>query len=422
MARHTRRRRVSPLRVAILVLAALLLILLAVAILFTLGSWLFPAKVHRELTVEAGVSAVDPNRFLVEEGATGAVFQTVPTAAQLTTPGSYGVVIVYNDKTYDAKLTVEDTVAPQAVTTDLSALSVQLPEAADFITEFIDATDVTAAYKTQPDAAVAGEQAVTLVLTDTSGNQSEVTAKLTVIIDTVAPMLSGVQKHVLYLGDAVSYRTGVTVSDDHDPAPNLLIDSSGVDLSRAGQYPLTYTATDSSGNSASVQTTVTVLEKKAEYVDIETIYQAADALLATIVTADMDQRTQVERIYKWARTNCTYSGHSDKNDYLQGAYVMMTQRTGDCFNYFAVTKLFFERLGIQNMDVRKVKNHAADSDHYWSLVSLDGENWYHFDATPRMGEGDDFCLVTDAFLDTYSAAHSNCHNRDKSLYPATPEV
>ena len=69
-----------------------------------------------------------------------------------------------------------------------------------------------------------------------------------------------------------------------------------------------------------------------------------------------------------------------------------------------------------------MKNYEGDSNHYWSLVSLDdGETWYHFDSTPRMGTGDDFCLVTDAFLDAYSAAHKNCHNRDKTLYPATPE-
>ena len=44
------------------------------------------------------------------------------------------------------------------------------------------------------------------------------------------------------------------------------------------------------------------------------------------------------------------------------------------------------------------------------------------DTTPRVGEGDDFCLVTDAFLDAYSDTHDKCHNRDKSLYPATPEA
>ena len=81
-----------------------------------------------------------------------------------------------------------------------------------------------------------------------------------------------------------------------------------------------------------------------------------------------------------------------------------------------------ERLGFVNIDVVKVPNYEGDSRHYWSLVSLDGgKTYYHLDTTPRKGEGDDFCLVTDAFMDNYSAAHGNCFNRDKTLYPATPE-
>ena len=108
---------------------------------------------------------------------------------------------------------------------------------------------------------------------------------------------------------------------------------------------------------------------------------------------------------------------------MQGAYVMMTDGQGDCFNYYAVTKLLLERCGIPNIDVRKVRNNETDSDHYWSLVSIDGgSTYYHLDTTPRVGDGDDFCLVTDAFLDAYSDTHGKCHNRDKALYPKTPEA
>ena len=134
-----------------------------------------------------------------------------------------------------------------------------------------------------------------------------------------------------------------------------------------------------------------------------------------------EDEAKVKAIYAYVRSHYTYSGHSDKTDWLQGAYVMMTEGQGDCFNYYAVTKLMLDRCGIPNIDVRKVKNYEGDSDHYWSLVSVDGGNtYYHLDTTPRVGDGDDFCLVTDAFLDAYSAANKNCHNRDKSLYPATP--
>lgn len=244
----------------------------------------------------------------------------------------------------------------------------------------------------------------------------------TTVSDVTPPVISGVKDIQVYLGDAIAYRSGITVTDDSDPNPTLNIDSNGVDLSAVGTYQVTYTATDAAGNTASETADVTIMEKQEGYADLDTIYSMADEVISQIIEPDMTTRQQVRAIYNFARTSFGYSGHSDKSDWRQGAYVMLTTKQGDCFNYYAVCKLLFERLEIPNIDVRKVKNYDGDSDHFWSLVSIDGgENYYHFDSTPRVGDGDNFCLVTDAFLDAYSAKHKNCHNRDKSLYPATPE-
>ena len=49
-----------------------------------------------------------------------------------------------------------------------------------------------------------------------------------------------------------------------------------------------------------------------------------------------------------------------------------------------------------------------------------GQGWYHFDTTPRKGGGE-FFMLTDKELETYSLAHSNSHEFDHTLYPATPE-
>ena len=149
---------------------------------------------------------------------------------------------------------------------------------------------------------------------------------------------------------------------------------------------------------------------------------AADELLKRLIWDGATAEEQVREIYRWTRSLLSYGGHSDRTDWRQTAYTMLTDGKGDCFGYYAVTKLLFERLGIPNIDVQKVRNYEDDSDHFWSLVSVDGgETYYHFDATPRYGDGDDFCLVTDAFLDAYSESHKGSHNRDKSLYPETPE-
>lgn len=410
----------SPLALVCIVLAIILAALLTVAIVLHSQEQKLFANVRGELTVEAGTTAVSPEEMLYQQDGEPVSFHSGVTQDQLKTPGTYPVTVLWHGKKCPAKIKVVDTVKPTATVVALSAMNTT-PDASRFVTDIKDVTNVTVSYKAEPDMTKAGDTTVTLLLTDTSGNVTELTATLTVIVDTVAPVLSGVKPVTVYLGSAVAYRSGVTVTDDHDPEPTLQVDSSQVDLDTIGQYKVIYTATDSSGNETKKETTVTVIEKKANAVDLDTIYATVDKLLAEIIKDGMTKRQQVVAIYNWARTNLGYSGHSDKSDYLQGAYVMMTKRSGDCFNYYAVTKLMLDRLGIDNIDVRKVKNHSADSDHFWSLVSLDdGKTWYHFDSTPRVGNGDDFCLVTDAFLDAYSAAHENCHNRDKSLYPATP--
>ncbi len=268
-----------------------------------------------------------------------------------------------------------------------------------------------------------GTYDITYSVTDAAGNTTTESATVTVTDDNTPPTIQGVHDISLYLGSAVSYRSGVVVSDDKDSAPKLEVDSSQVDLSNPGTYPLVYTARDMTGNETRMEVTVTVAEKPQSFVEEATIYAKADELLKKIVSEDMTDEAKVKAIYSYVRSHYTYSGHSDKTDWLQGAWVMMDDGQGDCFNYFAVTKLLLERLNIPNIDVRKVRNFPEDSDHYWSLVSVDGgQTYYHLDTTPRVGDGDDFCLVTDAFLDAYSNANKNCHNRDKSLYPATPEA
>lgn len=240
--------------------------------------------------------------------------------------------------------------------------------------------------------------------------------------DSVPPVISGVQDLLTYAGSDPSYLRGITAEDDTDPSPELTVDSSLADISRPGDYSITYIATDSSGNHTCAAATLTVLPWEEGYADLETIETAVSDILYEILTVGMTPREQVEAIYSWTHSALAYGGHTDRSDWRQAGYTMLTERRGDCYGYFAVTKLMFEQLGIPNIDVQKIPNSESDSDHFWSLVSVDGgETYYHFDSTPRMGQTESFCLVTDAFLDAYSENHKNSHNRDTSLYPATPE-
>lgn len=418
MARSTHRRR---RRNRMATVMAFLLILVAIAALVSL---LFVTNnVRPSVTVEAGQETVLASAFLKKEEEKPVYFVDGMDKVDLWTPGEYPVTVGYENKAYKVKLLVRDRMAPTGLAQNkTTAQNVSVP-AEDFVTDIVDATPVTVTYKETPEFSKVGDQPVTLVLTDAAGNTTELTATLTVIADEIPPTIYGVQDITTFVGDTVSYKKGIYAVDNLDTSSKLTVDSSAVDLSKAGVYTITVTATDASGNKTEKTMKITVREKTADVASEETLNAMADGVIRSIIKEGMTKREQVAAIYNWARRSFGYSGHSDKSDWKQGAYTMLTKKTGDCFNYFAVTKLLLERLDIDNIDVRKVKNYSGDSDHFWSLVSVDGgKTWYHLDTTPRVGSGDDFCLVTDAFLDAYSTAHKNSHNRDKSLYPATPEA
>lgn len=372
------------------------------------------------VTVEAGEPLPDAAAFL-REGETAEVAYGDVSSVLTDVPGTYPVTLVCGGEARSVSVCVVDTIPPEGMVQALTAFHPDAPTPEDFVTKILDATAVSVRYETEPDMETPGEQPVTVLLTDAGGNVTKLQAVLTVIIDHEAPVIEGVRNISLYAGDTVAYRTGITVTDDQDEAPQLTVASDTVDLSAVGQYAVTYTATDHAGNSSSVTATVSVYERKDDYVDVETIYEAVDVYLDFLIKDGMTDREKVEIIAYWIRNNTRFVSYSNKDDWMQEAYRMLRNRQGDCFSYFSLTKLMLERLGIPNIDVQKVPNYEGDSRHYWSLVSVDGgETWYHLDVAPR-SDPTRFILVTDAYLDRYSAWHNNCYNRDKSLYPATPE-
>ncbi len=261
--------------------------------------------------------------------------------------------------------------------------------------------------------------------TPSSGTPSSVPSS-SAVNDQVAPVISGTKDLEVYAGGTVSYKTGVTVTDNLDPKPTLDIDNSQVDMSTPGVYNVTYTATDAAGNKTSVTVKLTVKVKPANFVEPEVIYARVDALLAQFIRDGMTDREKAEAIYVWTRRgghigpgHFTYSGSTSRHDdYLQAAYEFLQLKKGDCFYFYAIQKLMLERLGIPTIDCKKVPNFEGDSNHYWLLVSVDGgETYYHYDNVWSW----DLCLVTDQQLNSVSAAvDSKPFNRDTSLYPATP--
>lgn len=238
--------------------------------------------------------------------------------------------------------------------------------------------------------------------------------------DVTAPVIEGVRDLTVERGGTISYKKGVSVTDDRDEEVELEIDASQVKLHETGVYNLFYRAVDQAGNETEVICTVTVTEPAK--ITAEEVYALADEVLASTTTDDMSQYEKALALWTWCREKISYSSSADDQNVLDGAYRGLHARSGDCYTYYATYEVLLTRCGIDNMRVTRV---GGTSDHYWNLVNV-GDGWYHCDCSPRTNQDRSFlCFMqTDEQVAAYSAHYQtlypgrpNYYGFDSSLYP-----
>lgn len=405
--RNARRKKALKRKIRALIILLSVLFFVVVGLLLYFVVW---NPVAKEVTMEAGHS-ITLDMFVEEEGAE---FVTNVTSISTSKVGVYNILIAVGGREFESVLTIQDTVAPTAEAVEITTKAGILPYAEEFVTNVTDYSPVTISYKTVPDVTIGGDTEVIILLTDESGNTAEIKSVVHVITDEEPPVISGAADITVFVGGTVSYRSGITVTDNEDENPSLTIDNSQVNLDEVGEYEVTYTATDATGNSSSVTIILSVQKKPSNYVDEERVMELAKEVLASITNESMTDREVAFAIYRWTYSKIAYVNDSDKSSWIKGAYQAFTQKSGDCFNYFAAAKALYIAAGIENVDV--VKSDTSHSSHYWSLINL-GDGWYHVDCTRRSGTGDLFFMVTDEELEAYSVKHNNSHIFDKDAYP-----
>lgn len=244
-----------------------------------------------------------------------------------------------------------------------------------------------------------GENSVTLILTTKAGKEYRYHSTFTLVFDTEPPVIAGVSDLSAGVGEGVAYRSGIVVTDNVDPDPVLSVDTSHVDLSREGNYPVIYTATDFAGNTSS---RTAMLHIYREIVTKSMVTQILDKKLAPIIGVNMTTEEKARVVYQFVYQSISYENKSDKSDWVRAAYYGLIGGYGDCFTYFAVSKACFEYLGIENRDIQRTVGIVPER-HYWNLVNLGNNQWYHFDACHLLDKQPPWgCLLTDAQLASYS--------------------
>ena len=293
------------------------------------------------------------------------------------------------------------------------AVGAPLPEAEDFIKVLPEGWTVR--FAQEYSYTTLGDYALLLILTDSRGKESEHEVQFSLILDEEAPEILGAKDLSALVGDGVSYRNGVTVCDNCDGELTLTVDSSQVDNTTEGNYPVIYTATDAAGNKTVLEIRVYFyLEKVTE----EMLFAEIDGILEERIPSYLSREEQVREVYDYVYYHVSYNDSSDKSDWVRAAYEGIRTGQGDCYTYFALSKAFFVRLGIENMDIQRTTG-IVEERHYWNLVNIGTEEsplWYHYDATRLSGIQHSGCLLTDQQVRAYTKQRVNSEGQGDYFY------
>ena len=372
----------------------------------------------REQTIEAG-SAADIKMYIPGEPkfpeyvSCNLDFTTV----NYTIPQTIRFTVRMYGTNFPCVLNIVDTTPPTAEGIPQSLFSVdEIPPVEECVANIYDLNAVTVEWVEVPDISMGGNLTAKASVTDASGNVTIVNVPFTVTRDSVAPVIEGTEDIETYIGDTISFRENVTVTDDIDPNPQLDIDISEVDMEEPGTYVVTYRATDFSGNMSEVTINLKLKKKPSTYVEPEVVYAEAQKILDKITNDDMTDMEKALQITWWCRYNINYVSYCDDSSWTRAAYDGFTKRNGNCYTFAMSAKALFDVAGIENMII--IRDPYIYNPHYWNYINIDGE-WYHCDSTPRIGWSSYFFMYTTKELKNFWHNGWNGYNFPEDLYPAS---
>lgn len=356
------------------------------------------SQVKEIVTMEMGSGIPSLDDFLIDEK-TSEEMITDLTKLKLTL-GSYPVEIIIDGRILTSTLEVVDTTPPTATPAKLEVFVSDVVHPRSLVRSIVDATKVTATFKENKAwTSSAGTFNPIIVLTDESGNQTEIESTLVVKRDSTPPVLSGsgLSNRTVYVNEPYSYKNNIFASDNRDG--RLAVQTIGtVDFATAGVYVVTFYAEDRAGNRASKDITITV-KVKPPFVPVAstgnaTLDAIVDDLFKTILHGDMNQYQISLSIYNFGRT-IRYQAGPLASEWTARAVSSLNTRTGNCFGRMYAMRAMFTRAGISNRD-----RIQYNQDHSWNQINI-GNGWQNVDVGyPNM------FLVSDQYLKERALASS----------------
>ncbi|MBR3972818.1 MAG: transglutaminase domain-containing protein [Oscillospiraceae bacterium] len=308
-------------------------------------------------------------------------------------PGTYELSSTLAEKTITCAVTVSDTTGPQLELKDVQVRKGGTTTMEKFIVSAQDLSGVKEVrLLSEMDFTVEGKQTVVIEAEDNLGNVTKKEAILWIATDFYAPTITGANKDMTVEKHSTpDFMEGVTVRDNQTTDCQVVVDTSKLDLSKAGTYYITYTATDSSGNTATVKRKIIVNHNEEDTL----------ALVKSIADTLSDDP---EELRDYVRNKIAYNTNWGGDDPVWYGF---TKKVGNCYVHALCLKAFFDYKGIESQLIW-----VTNKTHYWLIVKI-GDTWRHIDPTPGTRHTRYSLMDDEMRLATLQGRHW-----DTSLWPA----
>jgi peptidoglycan/xylan/chitin deacetylase (PgdA/CDA1 family) len=190
------------------------------------------------------------------------------------TVATYTVTYTCRGKDYTFQMKCTDLKAPEIEVQPVTADTVETVTESAFIVSRYDDSPYSLSVSYDDQNKSEGTYKVTVTAKDSYGNTTVKETTLTRVLDTEEPELTGFQREIS-IKAGTSYNPGMyTAADNMDTSVKMTVDTSRLDTETPGDYTVTYTLKDRSGNESVYEQTVHVLPVSS--VSEKTVYLTFD--------------------------------------------------------------------------------------------------------------------------------------------------
>lgn len=353
--------------------------------------------IRNSFTMELGHTLTKNDLLLDAEKDALLLDQEQIDAINASGAGTYAVTSTSGNMTRSCTVTVQDTVAPTLEVKDVTIYTDATTSAHSFVKAATDISgDVELKFVTEPTFGTAGTQTVTIEATDKSGNVTRAEATLTIIADTSAPGIYGVTEITVDKNQTPNYLAGVYAYDEKDGFISFTHSANNVDITKAGTYYVTYSATDKAGNTTTFRRKLTVRHDAS---DTAELVRSIAATLPNDPKAIRDYvRSSIVYSYEWGGDDPVWFGFTNKH--------------GNCYVHALTLQAILTEKGYNTQLIW-----ATDQSHYWLIIET-SDGWRHIDATPSTTHGKYDELMTDEMRYETLATSTRQRDWDRSQWPA----